>query len=482
MGGSLREEVLVALGIDNSAVERGLGVHRSHFQEYLNFQRSEEGKYSNWWNTELKKREEMEVAASVRAAFRAIQARRLLRERETAREVAANVEQAAANTLIGQGSLPAGWMEQAAAKKAGKELEEKAAKAAIEQAEKKVSAGVMREAMVLVREGFRGDFTRMFGSASKLLGMLGLGITQMLGIGVIIGEVAGIASAWWSMRKAEKAETASETRLDNVQKGIAERLKAEINNLEKAGRVSHEEAQKMAQRLNVPSAQGNKMAQDFIRKHGGVISDKDLEEMKRLDEEHQRKVSENGALEMNAHDRLSSALVRQMVLKDEMAKMDRATIDYKKKQLELDEAQHQADIASKDIQAEKLELQQKINQEQQVVDQAKLRIANIEQSEMEKFMPTLDELAHHGRFGRQARSISRLERHAKREFERGDVVGAKHDIDQRNKVYDSLADRHVVAQRTSLHEIQTLNAEMNLTLKKIAKGEAILKTKFAGVK
>lgn len=475
---TVREEVVATMGIDNSTVEAGLGITTSYVQKWVGTVKDEEAKYTDWWNTELKKREEMEVTASVRAASRSIQARKLMREREAAAGIAAKAEQAAANAVIGGGSMPAGWVEHAASQAAARELEAKAAAAVEKSVAKGVSSGVMREAMVLVREGFRGDFTRMFGSASKLLGMLGLGALELTGIGVVLGEVAGIAAAWWSMRKAEKEEAASQQRLDAGTGIIADRLKHDLANLEKSGRISHEQALQMGNRLNAPTQTGNKMVQDFIRKNGGILSDETVKEMARLDEEHQRKMVEIGREAMDVHGRITAGLFQQHVLKDEMAKLDNRTLEYKKKQAELDEVQRNLLVDQKTALNEKLELQRKTQEEQNLYDQAKLRMANIQQSDREKYMPTLDELAHHGRFTHQARAIERIERHIKRDYEFGNTSQADKDILERNKMYDSLADKKILPERQALHEIRDLNAQMKLHLQNIAEGKAALLVKF----
>jgi hypothetical protein len=469
-----KEEVLLSLGVDVSTMEGALGTGTSYANKWVENVKQQEQGYTGWWNRELKKREDMEVEASVRAASRSIQARRLLREREAARGAVAQAEQSAANTIIGGGSMPEGWAERGAAMKAGKELERKAMEAAEKGAAHGMSHGAMREAMVVMREGLRGDSTRMFGSATRLLGMLGLGLAEMTGIGAIIAEVAGIGMAWWSARKAEKEEKKSEDRLSAGTGAIAGRLKSEIENLEKAGRISHEQAEKIAQRLVSPSAQGNRMAQEFIRQHGGFVSDHDLKEMRRLDAEHQKKFTEGARDGMNTSERVTAGLLQQHLLKDQMAKLDRTSLDFKRKQLELDEVQINLakDLNKRD--EERAEAAHKLAEEQGVYDQAKLRMAEIQQRDRERFMPTLDELAHHGRFTRDARSIQRLERRIKRDFERGDIHQADVDIAAHDKAYNSLAGRHVIAENSTLRELRDINAEMQIHLKNIAEGKKAL--------
>jgi hypothetical protein len=476
---TMREEVLVMMGADASAIERGLGVGRSHFNDYLNYIKTEEGKYSSWWNTELKKREEAEVAASVRAASRSIQARRLLRQREAARGLAADAEQAAANTVIAGGSLPAGWAERAAAQKAARELEMKAAGALKDAAGHAHGAsGAMRELMVVVRELARGDVTRLPGSLSRLLGMIGLSTSGLLGVAAAAAEAGAVLYEVYQTRKAVKEEEQSQTRMDAGAKIMAVKLRQDIANFEKVGKLNHETAERYQKILSAPTLERNRVVVDALRKLGGPVTKHDAEAEARADEEHAKNVARYAREDMNAQENLIMSGFKVLEIKGEMAKLDRTGIEYKKKQLELDEAQRNLLLDQKRFTEEKAALQTKINEEQRVFEQAQLRIKDINQKEREKFMPTLEELAHHGRFGGQARSIGRLERRIKRDYERGDLGGADRDIASRNKIYDSLADRGVVAERTSLREIQKLNDEMRLHLKAIATGKAELKVKF----
>jgi len=478
MPGNLREEVLVAMGIDNSAVERGLGVHRSHFQEYLNFQRSEEGKYSNWWNTELKKREDAEVAASVRAASRSIQARRLLREREAAREAAANAEQAVANTVISGGSVPSGWAEQAAAKKAARELEMKAAEALKDAAGgAHGSAGALREFMVVIREAARGDFKRMASSLSILATRLGFTGASLAGFGAVLAESAAIAYYALQTRKAVKEEEDSEKRVNTGANIMAKRLRTEVTDFEKVGKLSHETAEKFQKILESPTLERNRIVQDALRKLGGNVTKHDVVEEARLDEEHNRNIRRNAREDMNAEENLIMSGFKVLEIKGEMAKLDRTSVEFKKKQLELDEAERNQLQDQKRFTDEKLELQRKVNEEQHIYEQAQIRIKDINQREREKFLPTLEELKH-SRFGGQAAQIAMLERKTKLDFLMGNTTQADKDIAARNKIYDSLADRGVIAERTSLREIQKINDESRVHLKAIAEGKAELRVKF----
>lgn len=82
----MREEILIRMGLDQNEVTKGLKSLTGYLKNWTKRIQTDQEKYTQWWSGELKKREEMEVAASVRAAKRSNEARRLWRERAEARE------------------------------------------------------------------------------------------------------------------------------------------------------------------------------------------------------------------------------------------------------------------------------------------------------------------------------------------------------------------------------------------------------------
>jgi hypothetical protein len=115
------------------------------------------------------------------------------------------------------------------------------------------------------------------------------------------------------------------------------------------------------------------------------------------------------------------------------------------------------------------EAEQKKQQEaDQIRQRASREITNILQRAVERFMPSLDELAHHGGpFGGTARGIERMDNRIKREFIHGDVAGARKDIVARDRLYDSLAARGVLAERTEAREIKVIQERSLEELKAI---------------
>ncbi len=126
------------------------------------------------------------------------------------------------------------------------------------------------------------------------------------------------------------------------------------------------------------------------------------------------------------------------------------------------------------------DLKRKAAEEQQQADEirqhAAERIAELSKEEQERYMPTLKEL-HASRYGGQAAQIEMLERRAKRDYLRGDPAEARKDIAARDKIYDSLADKGIVAKRHEAREILDIQTQMRDALKHLASGDAAVKIK-----
>ena len=94
--------------------------------------------------------------------------------------------------------------------------------------------------------------------------------------------------------------------------------------------------------------------------------------------------------------------------------------------------------------------------------------ADLKRQEIERFMPTLDKLRHSSKFGKDARHIKTLDREIERDFLKGDTQGAQSKIGQREKLYDSLADRGVVAQRSNRDKLENITERTAKAVEKIA--------------
>jgi hypothetical protein len=140
--------------------------------------KSGEQQYGEWWNKQLLERD-------INAAQRSNTARRLLRQRAASKD--------AAESLAAQNALDDS-IEAASRRNLARRLLR-------ERAEKRkghgANSGAMRETLVLLREIGRGNWNRVPGSLSILLGQLGLMKLLMNPItAAVLGLVAGFAAAY----------------------------------------------------------------------------------------------------------------------------------------------------------------------------------------------------------------------------------------------------------------------------------------------
>ena len=87
-----KEEISIRLGVDSASMKSGIDSASSYLSSWRKKQKSEEEAYTDFWNKELKKREDEEVASAVRAATRSNEARRLWRERAEKRDSKSQTE------------------------------------------------------------------------------------------------------------------------------------------------------------------------------------------------------------------------------------------------------------------------------------------------------------------------------------------------------------------------------------------------------
>lgn len=112
-------------------------------------------------------------------------------------------------------------------------------------------ATIFRETAVLTREGFRGNFTRMLGSFTILLGAIG-----GLAVAVAVGTAAIVAIPAWKTFKAFKEKNAAEAALnsDFKIKDLAETLRKRVDELEKNKLLSPSNLRVAREDLSKPSA------------------------------------------------------------------------------------------------------------------------------------------------------------------------------------------------------------------------------------
>lgn len=94
------EEIQIRLGVDAKSLMSSLDRATGYVKQWKGKVKTAEEEYTSWWSNELKKREEKELDAAIRAATRSNRARALLRQRAAAREAKLAAEQARAEMLM----------------------------------------------------------------------------------------------------------------------------------------------------------------------------------------------------------------------------------------------------------------------------------------------------------------------------------------------------------------------------------------------
>lgn len=431
--GVTREEATVVLGADIGTVERSLGIGKNYFDRWGKQLKSDQEKYTEWWSTELKKREEMEVQSSVRSAQRANLARKLWRGRKEAAGERIAEE-------IGQGSIPESWQKVSkAAKQAGSEAEE-----------------------VFTHMGHHARH-EIHGAAEIIKSEFGGKVGEIGGIlkGFAFGYATVIAFA-----AIEGWKTFTEF-LSNQAYGVDSPISELTGKLRDANREfyrkENEDRWKAAGEKVKATAEARKQAQEQIK------LDEQLGDV-----QSQQQIARQGGTETEEgrntqRDRINLAVFfRQEEL--DAAKLRGDRMEQTKAQIALEQAQLEVIT----FQTEEQRRQKALKKEE--ADAARER-QQIAQGELAKYMPTLQELSHRGIFTSQARNIGRLDRQIKQDFEFGNVGKAKSDLAARDKIYDVLAGKGILPEREEKRRMDELNRKTAGHIAEIAEGKKTIRVK-----
>lgn len=384
---------------------------------------------------------------------------------------------------IAAGSIPAGMAGGAAKleQEAQWAARLKAAGIEVEKGGHAMSTGarVWTESAVLMREGLRGNWSRMIGSFTILIGTIGSVVGVALAIvaaGDAVLELLGVNGIFRHARdymKARSEAAQSEKDLKKKVEETSEMASTRVEGLEKAGVITKKQAEEMRNRLKEnPTAEGvSGVLSDANRlMHGAGIKDFDqLEERperNRILAEAAQKEKDDAREKMNDHDR-QVADTNEWWDKKMKLGQDDGSLKYAQDKLEVARLEHlvDEDIAKakeKAAAADKAATDQARERTKLVAD-AQLHADEIQQRHDESFMPTLQELAHaSGRYGSQARRALLDEKRAKRDYERGDVAGAHAEIAARDKIYQSLSGAGIIAESPESREIRDLNKQLQI--------------------
>jgi len=476
----IREEVELQFGVNNSRVPAGLAENIRAVEEY---------------QTKLEaRRNAIEIAGATKTSA---QLRSIMKVREAERiaeiervklvQMAANAEISAQQKAMNDASFmvlganrdrnAVRTIETSASGVGFFGMAKNAEKAGEELGKVGHAAGgfstILRESAVLVREGLRGNFNRMLGSFSILAGAISAWAIPILA-GVAAVDAAselmggpGVYNTWKAFQEKNNSQAGTKEKFEDT----ADSLRQRVDLMRQAGILDKETADNYTSRLRKPTEEnvGSILsATNKLMPKGGTDALAAIPEINRLRAEHNKNINGVNRDELSGTSLLDFDVAHQRSLKLDILAIDTTSLSLTEKQLLAGKTQLELDEADKNVAEDQKKLQEDkndlIREQTKIQQEAALRISEIQQREMEKFMPTLDELAGHGAFGSQARTIQRTDRRIKREFESGNVAGAQSDIANRDKIYDSLAARGVVAERSEAREIKDLNKQMAIRL------------------
>jgi hypothetical protein len=191
---------------------------------------------------------------------------------ETARffeEQAAMYEEAAAAQTLTAQSMATGGLQLPGIAGAAEKDAAGAAKLAkeTEGAAKEMHGGstIIRETFVLFREGMRGNFTRMLGSFTILIGAIGSAAAV-----IAAGVAAIVAVPAWRTWKAIKAEKSGAKDFEEMSKNESGDLQNRIDLMKSAGLIDAKTAQEYGDRLKRGDVEGVLGATNKLMPKGGI--------------------------------------------------------------------------------------------------------------------------------------------------------------------------------------------------------------------
>lgn len=477
-----REEVQIIFGANADEVMKTVDKTTNYIENWQKKVENMQRGYTGWWAGELKKRELMEVASATRAAEAAAAITSQIKAAAMAKDIATN---AAAQTAIAAGSVPANMAGGALAKAAESQFGHMVvggvetvaggyvfAKATgkllgkVGDAEKDIEAlahgakglgKVFTEIQVIGHELLSGRWKQALSSFTRLLGFIGMGASA---IPIVGAGVAGIIGNWHMRKELEKMGTGYTEENRETDKMQRAKLMDTLGELAKLGKITASQRAEF-ENESTPLAQ-KRLFQMF----GGQSIDqmKDAAEAKKNEEKIRSSNWETFRKEGNFDSRIQSGMLQESILREEMNKLQRNSVEWTAKAIEAEKIHR--DVLSATVEKAKAKADEAKRERDftaevtKIQTDAAIEIQNVKQKEAEGYMPTLQELAGRGIFRGQARWAMKDERLAKRAYEYGNVGQAESLIADRDKIYDSLHTRGVQPERAALHEIATINQRM----------------------
>ena len=353
------EQLMIRMGFDATQVKLGLAKMQADNEaaavRVTGIWKKAETDRRMMTVAEVEKTEAAVTVIEIEEATRRNRARYLLRQRGIRQEATLAAEQAAANVSMAAGSIPANMAGGA---------ERKAASAAASGAEGAVAGivgmGAIRGMIATVRGALVGSWNHMAMGIVHTLTRLGMTAATAVSSIPIIGTavVAGIA------------------------------MKHYANSMNEAGKVSDESNKAVGESRGIVAKRHAKWLAEKAKAEKKVQDEKD-----KLDVEHGKLVEKLNTVEVSGQWKLNSMLIQRHTLLNQMGFLEKDSVEYKKKQLEVDAANLEIQKQQKDVAREKSDIEKSIHEK-------KIEIAKITE-EINKIgvsdaIPTLNDLAANG--------------------------------------------------------------------------------------
>lgn len=248
---------------------------------------------------------------------------------------------------------------------------------------------IMRETAVLFREGMRGNWTRMIGSLSVLIGYIG-GMAAM----VAIPLAAILAVPGWKAYKAYKGEQDSDKDMKTAFGKEGEELRKRISYLRRAGVISEQQEADYARALKRGDVDSVLNATNPLLKNGSAA-----DQAKRTEtaQEAARINAQGQKDELNAYREGVPLLTKRMSLEIErhnilgkMQYMQRDSVEYARSNVEQETLLREIKKDQVALDKEKTELQKQYTEDNKKVRKLQGEMADID---VKDAIPSLEELA-----------------------------------------------------------------------------------------
>ncbi len=380
-----QEEILIRLGIDQTSMRAGT-------MTALDFQKKASMDYVSFWETAMVKKDRTEAALNDKSIARARESAAIKAQIDDAYFAArrAKIEEQNSINAIGNGSGAFGSI---------KSVESGAIRSGEREAIHDVEAGaaggatasIVRESMVLVREAFRRNWTRMMGSITLLFQYIGVTAATIVSSIPIVGAAAAAA---YGMIKAASGMEDNQATFSIAP--LRERLSKEIEQLKKEGRITPDQAQYFGNSLGTISGIRN-VQRALGRIPGGIESPEEIRQKEEAAKEVARIKNQAWKEELSAEresmghwERITSLNEEHVEISKQMVGLSQDSVEYQQKLIEQENISKQIAQEKKDIAKETIDLQKEYDEDKKQINRISGEQSEIDTSDV---IPSIEDLA-----------------------------------------------------------------------------------------